>query len=348
MPRSVFAHIALGQNRVKKSGNVRSKMANIRFIRGTKKWRVRWRATNRKAVHGRLFQGSRTFKEKADALRFYLEIEEQEKQWRSGLVAPQESIVTVLGEFHQYSTKHTLHTQKHYQWVLAEFAESLPDRVQRITELKSQHIHEYLYQLRDRGLKNRTLNNRLTAIKSFCRFCAEKHGIPNIASTVKMLTEDPPDIRWLTTDEYQKVLKVAAPMNRDRIVFLANTGLRASEYNLAVGGIHVSRKAITITGKGRKKRTIPLNKLAQEVFPRLTKASAGALLLMCRRVARQANVPAFGPHALRHYFATQLLLKGVPILKVSILLGHASVTTTQRRYAHILSSDLANVTDVLV
>jgi len=50
---------------------------------------------------------------------------------------------------------------------------------------------------------------------------------------------------------------------------------------------------------------------------------------------------------MRHWFATQLLIKGVPIAKVSKMLGHASIRTTERSYAHILRSDLANATDVL-
>ena len=60
-----------------------------------------------------------------------------------------------------------------------------------------------------------------------------------------------------------------------------------------------------------------------------------------------AGLDGGGPHAARHFFATQLLLGGIPIIKVSALLGHSTVSTTQRHYSHILSPDLSDVTSVL-
>lgn len=104
---------------------------------------------------------------------------------------------------------------------------------------------------------------------------------------------------------------------------------------------------LTITGKGRKRRSIPLNKTAREILPRIKPARPNALLLQCYRIATKAEIPQFGPHAMRHWFATQLLIRGVQIAFVSKLLGHASIRTTERAYSHILPSDLANATDVL-
>ena len=106
-------------------------------------------------------------------------------------------------------------------------------------------------------------------------------------------------------------------------------------------------RTVTISGKGRKRRTIPVNQTARDVLPVLQPASRNALWLQCNRLACRAGVRSFGPHSLRHYFATQLLLLGVPIAKVSKLLGHRSIRTTERCYSHILPDDLANCTDVL-
>jgi site-specific recombinase XerD len=323
-------------------------MASISFLRDRRQWRVRYRATDRKAVNNRVFSGSRSFTEKAAAFRFMIEIEQQEKQWRGGLGAPAESIETVLADFFRHCGQHTQRTQDHYKVILGRFMESLPDRVQRVAEIHARDITEYRYRLREKGLINRTLNNHLTAIKSFCRFFSERLGVDNPASSVKMLKEDPPKVHFLTSEEYQKALDAASPIDRDRITWLANTGLRAGEFSQAVNGLPVSFSAVTIVGKGRRQRTIPLNALAREVRPRLKPATPVALFLMCRRTARKARIEQFGPHSLRHYFATQLLLRGVPMIKVSMLLGHASVTTTERHYAHILSADLARVTDVLL
>lgn len=321
-------------------------MANLRYYRELKKWRVRWRATNR-TTH-KVFSGSRHFIEKSQAIRFYAEIESQEKAFRSGEVVAIESIENAVKEFGRFCRRFTDRTQGHYRFVLSKFANSLPYNIVRIQQVTVQHIQEYLYQLRDRRAKNRTSNAHLTAIKSFAKYCAERYNIPNFAAPIKMLHEDPPDVRFLTEQEYRLIIEAATPIQRDRLVFLAHTGLRASEFaQLAPDSINYNVTAITLTGKGRKRRTIPLNSTATEIWSRLKPASALALNLACRRLAKKLNLLVFGPHAFRHYFATQLLLKGVPIIKVSYLLGHASIQTTQKHYAHILTTDLARATDVL-
>lgn len=292
--------------------------------------------------------GSRVFMEKSQAVRFYAEIEAQELLVRSGEVAHTESIETVCQNFYRHIKRHTRRTQQHYRMVMARFLEALPKSILRIQQLEAAHINEYLYQLRDQGNINRTLNAHLTAIKSFCRFYADRYKIANPASEVKPLAEDPPDARFLSPAEYKKIMEIATPLAKDRLLFLAHTGLRATEfYELKPRAISPDMTTLTITGKGRKKRSIPLNKTAREILPRITPATPNALLLQCYRLAAKAKIPQFGPHAMRHWFATQLLLKGVKIVFVSKMLGHASIRTTEQAYAHILRGDLANATDVL-
>ena len=55
----------------------------------------------------------------------------------------------------------------------------------------------------------------------------------------------------------------------------------------------------------------------------------------------------FGSHAIRHFFATELIRKGVSIYKVSRILGHAFVKTTESIYVHLMPIDLLGITDVL-
>jgi site-specific recombinase XerD len=321
-------------------------MANLRYCRERKKWRVRYRATNR--ITHKVFSGSRHFLEKSQAIQFYAEMEAQEKAFRSGEVVAIESIENAANQFGRFCRRFTDRTQGHYLYVLKSFLGSLPHNVVRIQQLSSQQIQQYLYALRDLRRTNRTSNAHLTVIKSFAKFCAESYSIPNFAASVTMLHEDPPKVRFLTEREYQLITEAASPIQRDRLVFLAHTGLRAGEFaRLAPDSINPQASAITVIGKGRKRRTIPLNATAREIWPRLKPASARALNLACRRLAKKLNLPVFGPHAFRHYFATQLLLKGVPIIKVSYLLGHASISTTQKHYAHILTADLAGATDIL-
>ena len=320
-------------------------MASLGYAKLQKRWRVRWRATDRKTHY--VFEGSRVFHEKAQAVKFYAEIEAQERLVRSGQVVPSESLSVVVDNYLRHIKKHTLRTQQHYRMVIKYFLASLPKSVIRIHQLESAHIQEYLYQLRDRGVVNRTINAHLTPLKAFCRYFSERFGIPNVASKIKLLTEDPPNSRFLTKEEYHKLLALASPIAKYRLIFLAMTGLRASEFSqLSPNCISPQATTITITGKGRRKRTIPLNKTAKSVLPYVEPATKNALYLQFSRLAKKVGIEKFGPHALRHFCATQLLLGGVPAATVSKIMG-VSVRVIEKHYAHILTADIANATDVL-
>ncbi len=322
-------------------------MACLNFDKKLRKWRVRWRATNKKATHNRIFKGSKVFPEKFEAVKFLADIEEQERRWRRGL-SPCRTIAEVLDDFLRFNQRLTKRTQGHYKFVLSRFVESLPEKVVWIEQINPSHIREYLSRMLDAGCKNRTCNANLTAIKSFCRYLHENYDIPNAAEKVRMFKEDPAAARFLTKEEYYKVLEIAPPLARDRIEFLVNTGLRANEFaNLDADCVDEEVTVLTVVGKGRRQRSIPLNAKARELWPRIEPATKNALYLQFSRLAKRAGIESFGPHALRHYFATELLLAGVPMIKVSLLMGHASVNTTQACYAHILPEDLQGVTDAL-
>ena len=336
----------MGRIWVRFLGQERVNMATLGYVKGRRKWRIRWCAINRKTHYK--FAGSRYFFEKHLAIQFYADIEAQEKLVRTSEVRPAEAVGSVKDDFFRHIKKYTPRTQQHYRMVITGFLSGLPRAVVRIHQIDAAHIREYLYRLRDTNRTNRTLNAHLTAIKSFCRFYSEQFKLINPAAAISMFVEDPPKRRFLTGTEYTKTLNVAGPLARARIIFLANTGLRASEFaSVTISNLNHDCSALTVVGKGRKRRTIPLNRNARTVIPALQICSKNALYLQFTRLAKKAGIPSFGPHALRHYFATQLLLAGVPIAKVSKLLGHKSIKTTEQCYAHILSTDLANATDVL-
>lgn len=333
------------QKSVKDSVKIVSNMASLGYVKALRRWRVRWKAKARGNPY--IFAGSKVFLEKAQAVRFYAEIEAQEKLVRSGQVVPSESVELVVQNFNRHIKRHTPRTQQHYKMVINLFVRNIPKSIIRIHQIDSHHIQEYLYQRRDLGVINRTLNAHLTVLKAFCRFYSEKFHIANPASAVKMLTEDPPDNRFLTKDEYLKVLAIASPLAKNRIIFLANTGLRASEFtSLTADCVNPQATTITVTGKGRRRRTVPLNKSARAVLPDLQPASRKALHLQFSALAKKAEMPSFGPNALRHYFGTQLLLKGVAASKIAKLMGN-SVRIIEKHYSHILTADIAGITDVL-
>jgi len=350
-------------------------MASIRYLKKRKRWQVRWHITN---PEGRVDVGSKLLPRgftRPDAEREQRKYEQLAQDIKYGRRFSPESIGNVVPKWLIYNQRHTERTQKLYQRVIGLFVAALPSKVRFVEQVSSRHIHDYLAGMHGRKLSNRTCNTHLTIIKSFCRWLAEIYQIDNVAAGVKMLKQDPPKQRFLTPAEFATVMAIGDECFQQRAGFIARTGLRATEFcSLTWSCVNYDdigkMASITITGKGRKRRTIPLNDAAQKILLELNASSPNnnthifisksskksmrgkpigrkAFLQMCIKVANQAGVPHFGPHALRHWFATQLLLKGVPIAHVSRLLGHSSIKTTENIYIHFLPTDLAGVTDCL-
>ena len=80
-------------------------MACLGYVKELKRWRVRWRATCKKPRY--LFQGSKVFMEKVQAVAFWSEIEAQERLVRSGQVTPGESVQTAVDDYKRHIKKFT-------------------------------------------------------------------------------------------------------------------------------------------------------------------------------------------------------------------------------------------------
>jgi len=261
--------------------------------------------------------------------------------------------------FRHLSTYCTPCTINLYRGRIQKFADFLAEQDRPLT---TDAIEDFLYDIRERRLSKRYVNVNLTAIKSYCKWRFRDNEQANPATLVKMLKEDEPKSRFLSEEEYQKVLAVAKGIDRDIIVFLCNTGLRVTEFNsLKWQDIQPDMSYLEVIGKGNKLRVVPLNPICRDILQRhkgsngngdgklpITRRNRHAETRICIKLGKKAGIPKFGPHACRHYFATQLIKRGVSIYKVSKILGHASVKTTEKIYLHLMPIDLLGITDVLV
>lgn len=144
---------------------------------------------------------------------------------------------------------------------------------------------------------------------------------------------------------------------RDRAMLelMYGAGLRVSELTaLTLGGINLRQGALRVTGKGGKERLVPMGQEAQHWLERylaearpalaagrtreplfLTRRGAGMSRQLfwhgIKRLAVVAGIDAarVTPHGLRHAFATHLLNHGADLRSLQMLLGHASLSTTQ-------------------
>lgn len=220
----------------------------------------------------------------------------------------------------------------------------MPENVEDIT---IEHIERYFANYK---VTNRTKNANLTALKSFYRTMSQWYDFDNLAARIALFKEAPPRQRIITDEEYQKVLAICKPDEAKIIRFLALTGLRDTELrSLQAKNIDPSGRFLTITGKGRKRRIIPLCPSIQTNHINFLESirKKGQLYYLCKRLSIKAGIPVAGPHSYRHRFATKLIKNGVPLAKVSRILGHFSTSFTERIYCHLLSSDLLGATDCL-
>lgn len=165
--------------------------------------------------------------------------------------------------------------------------------------------------------------------------------------------------RWLTDEEERLLLgKAAGKLYGELpeiILFDLHTGLSQEELlDLQFIQIDFSRMTLTTTRKKTKKknkptRTIPLNSVALSVLQRRYQLNPGSKYVFCnsvgnridaaklkrwfRKAVEESGIAHCRFHDLRHTFATRLVQKGIDLYKVAKLLGHSSVTVTER-YAH--------------
>ena len=218
------------------------------------------------------------------------------------------------------------------------------------------------------GSLSRASRNRKTAcLKSFCRFLvAEKILKKNPAYALKSPKVKNKIPRLLSHTEIQQILKkytVESPpepssslyqnkKEKEKIkqvclfLLLYGSGLRVHEA-CQVQWKHIlwSQKHLTIKGKGNRERLVSFPPLTEKWLPLLEKEGKylwGKEALMerkayeyIRQMGRNANLlRPINPHALRHSFATHLLESGASLSVLQRLLGHQSLSATQR-YTHL-------------
>jgi integrase/recombinase XerC len=211
------------------------------------------------------------------------------------------------------------------------------------------------------GTVNATRARHLSAVRSLYRFLARRHGVTNPApGLLGRPRVRPPAPRALTPAQATTLVnEIGAESEdprwqaRDTALFtlLYGAGLRIAEaLTLDVGAVDPASESLRVLGKGRKERVVPLLPAVREALlfwlrlhpsparcaPLFVGAKGGRLHQTVARRTMQTYRNHIGlpqhatPHALRHSFATHLLAGGADLRSIQELLGHASLSTTQR------------------
>lgn len=223
-----------------------------------------------------------------------------------------------------------------------------------LDDITPYHIEQLKADLQARGLKKSTINGWLQILRGlFYRAIDwEVYSKPNPLKKVRFFRVQSA-VQGLSKEDLARVLEVAkaiqdAPLSKlqrifyDLVVFGLNTGMRRSEV-LNLTWKSVKDDTVEIMGKGDKKRTVPLNRMAKEiilkqprreefVFDVENRNNASLLHNTTRRLEKIAGVK-FHYHLLRHFFCTSLMERGVDIVTIGAILGHSS-TSISLIYAH--------------
>jgi integrase/recombinase XerC len=239
--------------------------------------------------------------------------------------------------------------------------------------LAAADFRAFLAQAAQAGDVNATRARKLSALKTFFRFLKKRHGVDNVAlSLIARPRPKQPLPKALSPEDAKEVAfdigeasDSPAIQARDAalMTLLYGAGLRINEaLSLNVGDMPAADDALRVTGKGNKQRIVPLLPVVREaiaawlrlhpnpgrgeplfVGARGGRLNAGVAQKALRDFRRLANLPEHAtPHALRHSFATHLLAGGADLRSIQELLGHASLSTTQR-YTEVETSQLMEV-----
>ena len=187
-------------------------MASCKYLKDNRRWQVRYHIT---CADGEVLKGSQCFLKRSDAEEYKAGIEARADRLRSGLTQPGQAIDRAVRDWLDYCQRYTERTRIHYAMAIERFIKSLPKEIVDIRHISSRHIILYINELLHRSI-NRTANAHLTAIKSFCRYLADFHEMPNPSINIKMLTEAPPTPRFLRQDEYELVVAATEGETRGR------------------------------------------------------------------------------------------------------------------------------------
>ena len=223
-------------------------------------------------------------------------------------------------------------------------------------------IRGFLAALHERGLKKVSAARKLASLRTFFRFlCREGVLDRNPARALLSPRLEQRIPTHLDEKEIDRLLDVPGdgdgPLRARAILeLLYATGIRCAELvGLDLSDVDTGSRMIRVLGKGRKERVVLFGKRALEALEAYLPARqqlrprSDALFVNLRggrltdrsvrniveqRVGAVAIARKVSPHTLRHSFATHLLAHGADLRAIQELLGHASLSTTQR-YTHV-------------
>lgn len=275
-----------------------------------------------------------------------------------------------------------------YERDLDDLSETMPPPLELCT---TEDLRAYLQELSQRDLAASTLARKISAIRQFFLFLyRDNFRQDNPASALKSPKKTAPLPKILSVAEVDRLIEAArfnatlegpTPKRQIRAMrlyvlleVLYATGLRVSELvSLPSSAAHQDGQFLSVIGKGKKERLVPLSLKAKDamlayramlarnrkqkgsqdetkwLFPSFGQSGHYTRQAFARELKSLADdvgleAQSISPHVLRHAFASHLLQNGANLRAVQKLLGHSDISTTQI-YTHILDERLIELVE---
>lgn len=266
------------------------------------------------------------------------------------------------------------HTQSNYRRDLQKF-QNLCDEFHRSdwSMIDGKFIRQCVAHLHRNGLSGKSLQRWLSSLRSFFQFCIKQHWLSyNPAEGIAAPKTARHLPKTLDVDQAAQFVELDGSdfiNQRDRALLelLYSSGLRLAEIvSVNLQDLDLREAMITVTGKGRKTRSVPVgshavaaieswleqrkiyakeNEFALFITQRGSRIGARAVQMRLQVLSiKQGMENPVHPHMLRHSFASHMLESSSDLRLVQEMLGHANISTTQI-YTHLDFQHLAKVYD---
>ena len=255
----------------------------------------------------------------------------------------------------------SIHTLTSYQTDLNQFQDFLEQTFRHSNFSEAQHneIRMWMVELKDKGISNRSINRKISSLKTFYKFLLTQQVI-EANPMLKVIS--PKDSKKLPVYFEQKMLNQLFNSDnftndflgtRDILILelLYGTGMRLSEL-INIKESDINNNELKVIGKGNKERILPITEniksflplylemrneaFTQEKFDYLLCTNSGNKLyekfvyrLVNHYLGLVTNEKKRSPHTMRHSFATNMLNNGAQLHTIKEILGHANLSATQ-------------------
>ena len=245
----------------------------------------------------------------------------------------------------------------------------------RVDKITSDDVRDYLHSLDQRGEKASSLARKLACLRSFFRFLVREGTLQANPTETLRSPKLPKSLpRVLTKGDAAALMEFPtghSPLSlRDRALLetLYSTGARVSEVvGVNHGDLDEADGVVRLRGKGSKERVVPIGDVALRAIQDYRKSlpltttvvhlaaplflnhrggriSTRSVAYIVSRYSSRLLGGSVSPHTLRHSYATHLLDEGADLRAIQEMLGHASLSTTQK-YTHVATDQLLAVYD---